>query len=56
MHLIGAGSLFWGIIHYHSKKPGSVQVDIMMEKDLRVLHLDLRVLIKKTHFQGARGS
>jgi hypothetical protein len=40
-HLIGAGLQFQGSAHYHhGRKHGSVQVDMVLEKMLRVLHLD----------------
>jgi hypothetical protein len=42
-HLIGAGLLFRGLVHYsHGGKPGSMQTDLVLEKELRVLHLDLQ--------------
>ena len=50
-HLIGAGSLFWSVIHCHNRKHGSVQTDVM-EKELRVLHLYLKAPMKKTGFQA----
>jgi hypothetical protein len=32
-----------GLAHYHhGKKHGSMQADVVLEKDLRVLHLDLQ--------------
>jgi hypothetical protein len=34
---------FRGFIHYHhGEKPGVRQADMMLEKELRVLHLDLQ--------------
>ena len=40
-HLIGAGLQFRGAVHYqHGRKHGSVQADMVLEKELRVLHLD----------------
>jgi hypothetical protein len=39
-HLIGAYS-FRGSVHYHhSRKHGSLQADMLLEKKLRVLHLE----------------
>ena len=42
-HLTGAGLLFRDFIlcHYGGKH-GSIQVDMVLEKELRVLHLDLQ--------------
>ena len=38
---MGLAYSFRSLIHYyHSKKHGSVQADMMLEKELRVLHLD----------------
>jgi hypothetical protein len=40
-HFIGAGSWFRGLVHYHhGGNHGGMQTDIMLEKELRVLHLD----------------
>jgi hypothetical protein len=40
-HLIGAGVQFQGSIHYqHDGEHGSRQADVILEKELRVLHLD----------------
>ena len=40
-HLIGAGLQFRDSVHYcHGEKHGSVQADMMLETELRVLHLD----------------
>ena len=39
--LIRAGLQFRGLVHYHhGRKHGSVQADMVLEKELRVLHLD----------------
>ena len=38
-HLIGAGLQFKGLVHYYH---GGMQVDMVLEKELRVLHLDLQ--------------
>jgi hypothetical protein len=32
---------FRGLVHYHGGKHGSMQADMVLEKELRVLHLDL---------------
>lgn len=40
-HFIEVGLPFRGLIHYHhGRKRGSVQADVVLEKKLRVLHLD----------------
>jgi hypothetical protein len=31
---------FRGLVHYHGRKYGSIQADIVLEKEQRVLHLD----------------
>ena len=42
-HLIGAAYSFRGLVHYcHGRKHGGVQADMVLEKELRVLHLDLK--------------
>jgi hypothetical protein len=39
-HLIGAGLLLKGLVHYqHGRKHGAVQADMVLEMGLRVLHL-----------------
>jgi hypothetical protein len=41
-HLIGAGLQFRGLVHYHhGRKHGSIQSDMMLEKEPRILHLDI---------------
>ena len=41
-HLTGAGLLFRGLLHHHhGEKHGSVQADMVLEKELRALYLDL---------------
>ncbi|EGW10136.1 hypothetical protein I79_024306 [Cricetulus griseus] len=42
-HLIGAGLQFRGLIHYH----GGMQADTVLEKEPRVLYLDLQTSILK---------
>jgi hypothetical protein len=42
-HLIGTGLHIKGLVQYHQGgKHGSVQADMVMEKELRALHLDLQ--------------
>jgi hypothetical protein len=41
-HLTGVGLQFRDLVHYHGGNHGSVQVDMVLEKELRVLHLDLQ--------------
>ena len=38
-HLTGADLQFRGLVHYHH---GSIQADMVLEKELSVLHLDLQ--------------
>jgi hypothetical protein len=45
---LGLAYSFRGSLHYHNgRKDGSVQVDIVPEKKLRVLHLDLMAVRKR---------
>ena len=40
-YFVGAGLEFRGLVHYcHCGKHDSVQAGMMLQKDLRVLHLD----------------
>jgi hypothetical protein len=41
-YLIGAGSQFRGSVHYHhhGRKHGNVQADMVLKKELSILHLD----------------
>lgn len=39
-HIIGAGLQFRGLDHYHDRKHGGMQVDMVLERQLRVLRLD----------------
>ena len=40
---------FRGSVYYrHGRKHGSMQADMVLEKELRVLHLDLKAARKKT--------
>jgi hypothetical protein len=40
-HLIEVGLHFRGLVYYcHGRKHGSLQADMVLEKELRVLHLD----------------
>jgi len=45
-HLIGTGLEFQSSVLYHHN--GSIQADMVLEKEIRVLHLDLRAARKKT--------
>jgi hypothetical protein len=39
--LSGAGLQFRGLVHYHhGRKHGTVQADMVLEKELRVLHFE----------------
>jgi hypothetical protein len=47
-HSVGAGLQFQRFIHYHhGRKHGSIQADIVLEKELRVLHLDPKAVRRK---------
>ena len=40
-HLIGAGVQFRGLVHcHHGGKHGGMQADMVLERKLRVLHMD----------------
>jgi hypothetical protein len=39
--------------YHHGRKHGSIQPDMVLGKELKVLHLDLRQL-KETEFEAAR--
>ena len=40
---LGLAYSFRGLVHYHhGRKHGSMQADMVLEKELRVLHLDLK--------------
>jgi hypothetical protein len=54
-HLIGAGLQVRGSVHYdHSGKYGNVQADMVLEMELRVLHLDLEAS-RRRRFSSALG-
>jgi hypothetical protein len=41
-HFIEAGLQFRGLVHYHhGRKYGGMQAGVVLEKKLRVVHLDL---------------
>jgi hypothetical protein len=47
-HLIGTGLQLRGSVHYlHHRKHGSMQADMVLEKELRFLHLDHRQQAKR---------
>jgi len=37
---LGLAYCFKGLVHYHDRKCGNMQADMVVEKELRVLHLD----------------
>jgi hypothetical protein len=40
-NLIGAGLQFRGLVHcHHDRKHGSLQADMVLERQLRILYLD----------------
>jgi hypothetical protein len=41
-HLIGSGLHSRGLVNYHSRMSGGMQADMVLEKELRVLNLDLK--------------
>ena len=46
--LIGLAYSFRGSVHYHyGRKHGSVQADMVLEKELSVLHLDAKAARRK---------
>ena len=57
---LGLAYRFRGLDHYHhrkhSRKHGSMQVDVVLEKELRVLHFDLKAARRDWHPQAARRS
>jgi hypothetical protein len=45
---LGLTYRFRGSVHYHhGKKHGSIQADMVLEEELRTLHLDLKAAKKK---------
>ena len=57
-HLIRVGLQFYSfksLAHYdHSRKHDSMKADMVLEKELRVLHLDLKTTRRDWHSQAAR--
>jgi hypothetical protein len=43
---------FRGSLHYQDKKHGSIQVDMVLEKELRIPHLDKKVAWRRAHLHG----
>jgi hypothetical protein len=41
-HLIEAGYSFRGVVHYHGRKHGGIQEDMVLEKELRALRIGLQ--------------
>jgi hypothetical protein len=39
-HLVGASLQFKGLVYCHDRKPGNAQADMVLEKELRVVHLN----------------
>jgi hypothetical protein len=47
-HLIGLAYRFRGSVHYHhGRKHGSIQADMVLEEELRVLHLDPKAVRRR---------
>lgn len=42
--IVAAHLQFRGLVHYHGGQIGSMQADMVLEKELRVLHLDSRAI------------
>jgi hypothetical protein len=43
-----------GLVHYyHNRKHGSLQADMVLEKELRVMHLDLKAT-RRDYFPGSQ--
>ena len=46
---LGLAYSFRGLVHYHhGEKNGSIQVDMVLEKKLTALHLDLQETVSHT--------
>jgi hypothetical protein len=51
-HLFGLAYSFRDSVHYcHGKKHGGMQADMMLEKELRVLHLDPHAMERNYHIR-----
>jgi hypothetical protein len=45
---LGLAYIIRGLVHYHQdRKHGSLQADMGLEKELRVLHLDLKAATRR---------
>jgi hypothetical protein len=52
---LGLAYSFRGLVHYlYEEKHGSMQAEIVLEKELRVLHLDSKARWRDSHPQAAR--
>ena len=52
-NLIEAGVQFRDLIHYHcGGKHGAMQADVVLEKEMRVLHLDLQAAGRQQDILG----
>ena len=53
-YLLGTGVHFTGLIHYlHGRKHGSLQDDMMLAKELKVLHLELQASGTDCHMRSS---
>ena len=64
-HLIGSYKLknfsfkysLGGLVHYHrGRKHGSLQVDMVLKKELRILHFDPKTARRKLFYAGSQVS
>jgi hypothetical protein len=54
-HLIGAGLQFGGAVyHHHGRKHGDVHANMVLEKELRVLHLDPMATRRSVSLQAVK--
>ena len=54
---MGLAYSFRGSVHYHhGKKHGSQQADMVLEKELRVLHFDPKAARRRLSYAGSQDS
>jgi hypothetical protein len=52
---LGLAYKFRGSVHYpHGRKHGSIRADMVLEKELRVLHLDPKASIRRLSPTGSQ--
>jgi hypothetical protein len=47
---------FRGLVHYHGRKHGSLQANVELEKELRVLHLDPKAARRRLASTGSQNA